>query len=85
MRNLWRSFCGISGKMPTTGAAGNDRGTVYQATPTVTRYRMMHPLPGDADRDRLGHQGHPECLKDPLAHGAGQGLDVGTRRAAAVR
>ena len=43
------------------------------------------PLPGDADRDRLRHQGHAKCLKDPLAHGAGQGLDVGARRTAAVR
>ena len=42
-------------------------------------------LPGDADRDRLGHQGHAERIEDPLAHGAGKGLNVGGARAAPVR
>ena len=83
MRNLGRSFCGISGKMATTGAALNGHAIHYHVMPTVTR--PGGPLPGDADRDRLGHQGHAERLKDPLAHGAGQGLDVGATRASAVR
>ena len=40
MRNVGRSFCGISGKMPTTGAARNGQATRYQVMPTVTGYRV---------------------------------------------
>ena len=90
MRNLGRHLYGISGKMPRTVEATTT--VTRNQAPTVTRNQAMPivtrpggPLPGDPDRDRLGHQGDAECLKDPLAHGAGQGLDIGAARASAVR